>query len=83
LFIETCTCFIYLQQLLTSSVIWIADSTSPSSTCTVCKLNKSLVSKKWLKIIVLELYNKCIVLELYNKCIVLELYNKCIVLELY
>ena len=26
-----------------------------------CYYNKSLVSKKWLKIIVLELYNKCIV----------------------
>jgi hypothetical protein len=29
-------------------------------------LQQSLVSKKWLKIIVLELYNKCTVLEIIN-----------------
>jgi hypothetical protein len=35
-----------------------------------CYYNKSFVSKKWLKIIALELYNKCIVLDVYNKCTV-------------
>ena len=36
----------------------------------ILKCYTFLVSKKWLKIIVLELYNKCIVLDFYNKCIV-------------
>ena len=40
----------------------IIENKYPKIICFIvkCYYNKSLVSKKWLKIIVLELYNKCI-----------------------